>query len=226
MSIKKKKLTTAFKPTSSKTMQREFFPKTDNQSNYIDTIHKNEITICTGPPGSGKSFCSVGLACEYLCNGNVDEIIFTRPIIGCGNGIAALPGEIWGKIQPYFIQILDILEFFLGRAQYKSLMQLQAIKFIPLEIMRGMSIKNTFLVLDESNNADMTQLKMLVSRLDKGSKFVLNGDYKQSDLRRCDFEIFVNKLYGLNIKGLGFCELSENDIQRPRLINSIMKGLE
>lgn len=211
---------------ASRLMDREFKPRTDNQTNYVITMSENDITICVGPPGSGKSFCSVGLACDYLCNNKVEKLIFSRPIIGCGKGIGILPGTLWEKTEVYFIPVIDCLEYFLGKEQYRAFILNKTIEFIPLELMRGMSIKDTFLVLDEASNADMAQLKMLFSRLDKGSKFVLEGDFKQSDLKYCDFKDAVNKLKDKNIKGLGFCELTEDDVQRPKLINSIMRALE
>jgi len=230
MTLKRKKQEMAKrKPAlekASRLMVEDFEPRTENQENYVISMSQNEITICVGPPGCGKTFCSVGLACSYLCDGRVDELIFSRPIVGCGKGIGTLPGTLWEKTEVYFVPIIDCLEFFLGKDQYRSFLLNNTIKFIPLELMRGMSIKNTFLVLDESNNADTSQLKMLLSRLDVGSKFVLNGDYKQSDLKNCDFRDCVNKLREKNIKNLGFCELTEEDNQRRPIINSIMRALE
>ena len=231
MTLKRKKQEMAAKKKpalekASRLMVEDFEPRTENQINYVRTMSENEISICVGPPGSGKSFCSVGLACYYLCSGQVDKLIFSRPIVGCGKGIGTLPGTLWEKTEVYFIPVIDCLEYFLGKDQYRSFLLSKTIEFIPLELMRGMSIKNTFLVLDEASNADMSQLKMLFSRLDKGSKFVLEGDFKQSDLKYCDFKDAVNKLKSKNIDGLGLCELTEEDVQRPKIINSIMRALE
>jgi phosphate starvation-inducible PhoH-like protein len=200
--------------------------KTEGHKNYIRTMVENDITICVGPPGSGKSFTSVGLACEYLARDQVDKIIFSRPIIQCGKDIGSLPGDITEKTQAYFYPILDCLDHFIGKNKYKGLVANKKIEFIPLELMRGMSIKDTFLVLDESSNAQFSQLKMLMSRLDNGSKFVLNGDYKQCDLYQCDFKIVADKLKRSRIDGLGFCELTNADVQRPKFINDIMACLE
>lgn len=230
MTLKRKKIEMAKKKPilekASRLMVEDFEPRTENQKNYIITMAENDITICIGPPGCGKSTCSIGLACEYLCNGKVDQLIFSRPIVNCGKGIGFLPGDINEKTFFHFAPVMDCLEYFLGKEQYRLFVQTSLIKFIPLEVMRGMSIKNTFVVLDEANNADMPQLKMLLSRLDYGSKFILNGDYKQSDLKHCDFQDAVNKLKTKDIKGLGFCELTEEDVQRPKIINSIMRALE
>jgi phosphate starvation-inducible PhoH-like protein len=221
-----KKIRNQHVDSSNVQLQHKLSYKTDGHKEYIRTMVENDITVCVGPPGSGKSFTSVGYACELLSRQEIDKIVFSRPIVGCGKGIAALPGDVTEKVTPYFIPILDCLDYFLGEKQTKFLMANKTIEFTPLELMRGMSIKDTFLVLDEASNAEYTQLKMLLSRLDNGSKFVLNGDYKQCDLRRCDFEEVVYKLSNSKIRGLGFCELTESDVQRPKFINSIMRCLE
>lgn len=207
-------------------LENRLQPRTEGHKNYIRTIVENDITICVGLPGSGKTFTAVGLACEYLSRGEVEKLIFSRPIVQCGKDIGSLPGDITEKTQAYFYPILDCLDHFLGRNKYKGLVANKKIEFIPLELMRGMSIKDTFLVLDECSNAQYTQLKMLMSRIDYGSKFVLNGDYKQCDLYQCDFKIVADKLRYSYIEKLGFCELTNADVQRPKFINDIMAALE
>lgn len=211
---------------TTKLVSKDFRPKTENQKNYIINMSQNDITMCIGVPGSGKSYLSTGLGCQYLSEQKVDKLIFVRPIVGCGKGIGFLPGELWPKIQPYFRNIIDYIIHFIGYDSYKTLLQNNTIEFHPLELMRGMSIKNTFLVLDEANNADLSQLKMLLSRFDYGSKFILEGDYKQTDLKYCDFKSVVNNLKQKNINGLGFCELTEQDNQRPKIVTGIAKSLE
>ena len=196
--------------------------KTEGHKNYIRTMVENDITICCGVPGAGKTFSAVGLACEFLSRGEVEKLIFSRPIIQCGKDIGSLPGDVTEKTQAYFYPILDCLDHFLGKNKYKGLIANKKIEFIPLELMRGMSIKDTFLVLDECSNAQFSQLKMLMSRIDYGSKFILNGDYKQCDLYQCDFRLVADKLKDSMIKGVGFCELTNADVQRPKFINDIM----
>lgn len=207
-------------------LENNLVAKTNGQKQYIRTIVENDITICTGPPGSGKTTISVGLACEYLAHNKVQNIIISRPIVNCGKGIASLPGDVKSKTEPYFIPVIDVLEHYLGKKQYKFLVSNETIKFIPLDLMRGMSIKDTFLVLDEASNAEFDQLKMFFSRIDKGSKFVLSGDFKQRDIRDNDFEYVVNRLTKANIEGVGICKLNYCDVQRPKLINDIMRCLE
>ena len=200
--------------------------KTEGHKNYIRTMVENDITICVGPPGSGKSFSAVGLACEFLSRGDIDKVIFSRPIVNCGRGLGTLPGDVKEKTEAYFYPIIDCLDHFLGFNKYKGLVHKNKIEFIPLEVMRGMSIKDTFLVLDECSNAEFSQLKMLLSRIDHGSKFVLNGDYKQCDLFTCDFKIVADKLSKSYIENLGFCQLTTADVQRPKIVNEIMYALE
>ena len=211
---------------ASKLMSRDFEPRTENQKNYIITMAENDITICNGVYGSGKTYLSVGLACQYLISNKVDKLIFTRPIVGCGKGLGFLKGSLDDKIMPYFFPVLDCLDYFLGKEVVRGYIMSKDIEFIPLELMRGMSMKNTFLILDESNNANIDQLKMLLTRLDYGSKFVLNGDYRQTDLKYCYFKDVIEKLRLKNIKGLGICELTKEDIQRPKIIDSIFCAIE
>lgn len=213
-------------PVQAKPQNKQLVPKSKGQAEYIRSMAENDITICVGKPGTGKSTVSVGLACEYLFSGRVQKVIFSRPIVGCGNGIAALPGHVSEKVQPYFMPVIDCLEYFIGPKVAKEMIDKGIIQLMPLELMRGMSIKDTFLILDEASNAEMNQLKMLISRIDYGSKFVLNGDPDQCDLRwGCDFEIMVNKLKGKDIEGFGYCELTEVDVQRPPIIQRIMRHL-
>lgn len=200
--------------------------KTQGHKDYIRSIIENDITICIGPPGCGKTFISVGIGCEMLSRGQIEKLIFSRPIIQCGKDIGTLPGDLKTKTEIFFYPILDCLDYFLGKNKYKSLMQSGKIDFIPLELMRGMSIKDTFLVLDEASNADYGQLKMLLSRIDYGSKFILNGDPKQCDLKYCGFSEVAEKLEKSKISSIGFCELTRDDIQRPKFISSIMSCLE
>lgn len=200
--------------------------KTRGQKDYIRSIVESKIVLCTGVPGAGKTYLSVGMGCELLARGEVSSLMFSRPIVGCGKGLAALPGTVHEKISPYFYPVIDCLEFFLGRAQYRNLMASDTIQFVPLELMRGMSIKDTYVSLDEASNAELHQLKMFFSRFDKGSKFVLTGDYKQCDLKKCDFANVVEKMRHSNIEGVSFCELTEEDVQRPKLINDVMHVLE
>lgn len=207
-------------------LENRLQPRTEGHRNYIRTMVENDVTVVVGPPGSSKSFSAIGLACEYLSRGEVEKLIFSRPIIQCGKDLGAAPGTISEKVLPYFYPVLDCLDYFLGNNKYKGLIGSKKIEFIPLEVMRGMSIKNTFVVLDEASNAQLNQLKMFLSRIDIGSKFVLNGDYRQCDIKYCDFYRVVEQLKTSHIPGLGFCELTKKDVCRPKIVNDMMDEIE
>jgi len=207
-------------------LRNELKPRTRNQAEYIRTVAENSVNIVIGPAGAGKTMIAVGLACQALQGGYVNEIILSRPIVGCGTGIAALPGNVNEKIHPYMLPLLDYLDYFLGKDQARTLLQSNVIKMIPVELMRGMSIKDTYLILDEASNANLSQLKMTLGRIDIGSKFLLLGDYKQTDIKGCDFRNLVDKLSNPPIEDVGFVELTHDDIQRKSVVSRIITRLE
>lgn len=211
---------------SSILLEKELRPRTENQKEFIRSVCENTLTFAVGTPGGGKTFLSAGMAAKYLSDGLVDKIVLSRPIVNCGDGVGWLKGTLEEKTNIYFYPILDCMEFFLGKEQVRVLLQNKTIQLVPLEFMRGMSIRDTFLILDEASNGSMSQLKMLLSRLDHGSKFVINGDYKQTDLHHCDFRDVINKLQYPVIEDMGFIEFNAGDCQRHKLVNKMMERLE
>ena len=199
--------------------------KTINQRDYIRSIIENEIIFCSGPSGSGKSFIAAGVAAEHLHRGSVKQIIVTRPLVCTGKEIGSLPGELGEKIAPYLLPMKENLRFFLGQALYGHYDNEGQIHYKPLEIMRGATFHNSYMILDEAQNCTVEQLKMFITRMGKGSKVLINGDIKQDDLRgRSGLDLCINKLR--NVDGIGVCELGYEDIQRNDIIGRVLQALE
>ena len=148
--------------------RRQLKAKTDNQFEYKRAIAESDITICTGPAGTGKTAVSVGLACEYLTSGKVEKIIITRPVVESGKGLGFLPGSFHDKIHPYLIPVIEEMNGYLGSESVKKLRAENIIEICPLEYMRGRNFHNAFIILDEAQNATFEQIKMFLTRM--GSK--------------------------------------------------------
>lgn len=199
--------------------------KTENHKNYIRSIVENDITICVGPAGSGKSFIPAGLFSQYLREGRHEQIIATRPLVCSGKDIGSLPGEMGDKIAPYLKPIEENFKYFLGFSSYGQFVNDKRIRYEPLEVMRGSTFNNSLMILDEAQNCTVDQIKMFITRMGENSKVVINGDIKQTDIYNHNGLSFViDKLQ--NIDGLGVCTLTYDDIQRNGIIGRILKALE
>lgn len=199
--------------------------KTENQKNYIRSIIENDVTFCTGPSGTGKSFIAAGIASSRLLKDDVETIIVTRPLVCTGKDIGSLPGELNDKIKPYLAPMEENLKYFLGRDKFGLYFNTRRIRFEPLETMRGATFHNSYMILDEAQNCTMEQIKMFITRMGENSKVIINGDTKQTDLYR-DSGLYycLDKLTGIN--GVGICSLGYNDIQRNGIIGRILNALE
>lgn len=202
-------------------------PRTSNQKIYIENIYNNTITFCQGLAGSGKTHIAVGTGIEYLLEEKVKKIIITRPVLEAGERIGYLPGTAEEKLHPYLLPIVDEILHFIPVAQYASLKLNNKIEVVPLGLMRGRNFHDSFIIADECQNASYDQLKMLLTRVGHGSKMVLTGDIRQSDLSRHlqgGFNDLMNILYGLN--GIGIVKLESSDIVRNPIIAQILDKLE
>lgn len=199
--------------------------KTENQRNYIRSIIENDVTFCTGPSGTGKSFIAAGIAASRLLKDEVDTIIVTRPLVCTGKDIGSLPGELNDKIKPYLAPMEENLKYFLGRDKFGLYFNTRRIRFEPLETMRGATFHNSYMILDEAQNCTMEQIKMFITRMGEHSKVIINGDTKQTDLYR-DSGLYycLEKLN--NLQGVGICSLGYNDIQRNGILGRILNALE
>ena len=211
-----------------KTTQQKVKPleaKTYNQKEYIRNIIENDIIFCSGPAGSGKSFIAAGIAAEHLHRGEIEKVIVTRPLICTGKDIGHLPGEMGEKIAPYLLPMKENLQHFLGQAYYGLYANEGQIQYKPLEVMRGSTFHNSYMILDEAQNCTEDQIKMFVSRMGEGSKVLINGDIDQDDLKgRSGLAFCMDRLQG--VEGIAVCKLGYEDIQRNGIIGRFLRALE
>lgn len=199
--------------------------KTENQKEYIRSIIENDITFCTGPSGTGKSFIAAGIAAEHLLKDQIETIIVTRPLVCTGKDIGSLPGELGDKIKPYLQPMEENLKYFLGRDKFGLYYNTRRIRFEPLETMRGSTFHNSYMILDEAQNCTLEQIKMFITRMGEHSKVMINGDTKQTDLYDTNgLNYCLSKLKGIN--GIGICGLDYHDIQRNGILGAVLHALE
>ena len=213
--------------TSNITMTSQFKPMTINQNEYVRSIVENDVTICTGPAGSGKTRCPVGLGCSWLANGTIQRIVITRPVVETSRkGLGFLPGSLIEKIHPYLVPILDEMHEYLHPYTVEDLIHREVIDIVPLEYMRGRNFHNCFMILDEAQNATFDQLKMFLTRIGKNTKCVINGDINQSDIKIGPnaLDICMRKL--TDTEGVGLITLTHADILRSGIISRILDKLE
>lgn len=199
--------------------------KTNNQKNYIKSIIENDVVFCSGPSGCGKSFIAAGISAEHLHRGDIDRVIITRPLVCAGKDIGSLPGELLDKIAPYLMPMQENFRHFLGQAYYGLYFNDGKISYQPLEVMRGSTFHNCYMILDEAQNCTFEQIKMFITRMGENSKVLINGDTNQTDIKnnsglgRC-----IHKLEGID--GVSICNLNYSDIQRNGILGDILTALE
>jgi phosphate starvation-inducible PhoH-like protein len=201
--------------------------RTDEQQMYIDSIKHNDITICIGPAGSGKTFLCTGVAVQMLRAGLIDKIIVTRPMIGAEEDPGALPGGVEQKIGPYLMPIYEELKHFATKAEIVGWKKQKIIDVVPLAFIRGRNFHRSFIILDESQNCTWGQLKALTTRIGKDSKVVINGDITQTDLKislRGGLQNFITALF--QVDGIGIITMTKQSIVRHRRLAKILERLE
>lgn len=199
--------------------------KTDNHKDYIKSIINNDITICVGPAGSGKSYIPAGMFAQFLHSGKYDQIIATRPLVCTGKDIGSLPGEMNEKIAPYLKPIEENFKSFFGPINYGRHFNDGRIRYEPLELMRGATFHNSLMILDEAQNCTLEQIKMFITRMGLNSKVVINGDIKQYDIRNMTgLATVLSKLS--SVQGIGICKLTKDDIQRNGILGRVLDALE
>ena len=201
--------------------------KTVGQKKYLDLIKKNTIVLGVGPAGTGKTYLAVAAAVKALRNHEVSRIILTRPAVEAGERLGFLPGDLQSKIDPYLRPLYDALYEMLGAESCARMMEKMTIEIAPLAYMRGRTLDDSFIILDEAQNTTPEQMKMFLTRLGNGSKAVVTGDLTQMDLPRgmkSGLSIAVQILK--NIEDIGIHEFSERDVVRHRLVQKIIMAYD
>lgn len=206
---------------------KPFQPLNSAQQYYIDLLRECTVTFCTGPAGTSKTYISIYVALESLLNNEVDKIILTRPIVATED-IGFLPGDMNEKIHPYLIPLFDAVEQHVGPAKAKDLFESGRIECFPLAFMRGRSLRNCIMILDEGQNTTSDQIKMFLTRMAEGSKIYINGDITQNDLpKHIDSGLggAMERLTGVS-KDIGVIKFDSSHIVRHPLIELMLKHLE
>jgi len=202
-------------------------PKTLGQKKYIDKIRKNTVVFCIGPAGTGKTYLAMAMAITAFKNNSVNRIILTRPAIEAGEKLGFLPGDLQQKVDPYLRPLYDALHEIMGTESFHKNMEKGLIEVAPLAYMRGRTLDNSFIVLDEAQNTTQEQMKMFLTRIGWGSKAIVTGDITQIDLpegKKSGLQEAVKILD--NIEGIGISYLTSKDVVRHPLVQKIIDAYE
>ena len=206
---------------------KSVWPKSAKQREYMSSLRNDEVIFASGPAGTGKTFIAVAYALAEVISGKKKKIVLTRPVVEAGESLGFLPGDLMAKLSPYLRPLYDAMEVFLPLTQIRRMEDSGEIEISPLAYMRGRSIRDSIVILDEAQNSSRSQMKMFLTRLGEGSKAIITGDPSQIDLPdRFSSGLIeaVEKLSG--IKGLSIVEFSSRDTQRSRIVRDIVKAYE
>ena len=206
-----------------KTPKKSVMPRGKNQKTYIENISNNEINFGIGPAGTGKTYLAVALAVDHLLNEKVDRIILIRPAVEAGEKLGFLPGDLSQKVDPYLRPLYDALYEMLGVEKTEKLLERGIVEIAPLAYMRGRTLNNSFIIVDESQNTTKEQMKMVLTRMGFGSYLVINGDLTQIDLPKNIKSGLSDAIEVLkNTDGIGFTNFSSSDVVRHPLVKKII----
>ncbi|MDD6648145.1 MAG: PhoH family protein [Firmicutes bacterium] len=202
-------------------------PKTIGQKGYVDTIRKKDIVFGIGPAGTGKTYIAVAMAVNAFKNKEIQKIILARPAVEAGERLGFLPGDLQEKVDPYLRPLYDALYDVLGRESALRLKEKEAIEVVPLAYMRGRTLDNSFIILDEAQNTTPEQMKMFLTRMGFNSKIVVTGDVTQIDLPRGKRSGLVEASRVLkDIKEIGFCYMKDVDVVRHQLVKKVINAYD
>jgi phosphate starvation-inducible protein PhoH and related proteins len=201
--------------------------KTFKQKQYVKAIQSHDVTFGIGPAGTGKTFLAAVLAVKALLSDECEKIILTRPAVEAGEKLGFLPGDLQEKVDPFLRPLYDALYEFIDAEKIPDLMERGKIEVAPLAYMRGRTLANAFVIVDEAQNTTPAQLKMVLTRLGFGSKMVVTGDITQTDLpSRQDSGLVVSRRILRNVEGIAVCELTQADVVRHPLVQKIVAAYE
>jgi len=206
-------------------LRRVIQPKTSGQRDYLQAIHQNDIVVGIGPAGTGKTYLAVAAAVDALARHRVRRIVLARPAVEAGESLGFLPGDLQEKVDPYLRPLYDALEDMMPRDRVQKAIETRIIEIAPLAYMRGRTLSDAFVILDEAQNATGMQMKMFLTRLGVNSRAVITGDKTQIDLaNREDSGLLQVERILPGIDGIAFCYLEDTDVVRHRLVRDIIRA--
>lgn len=201
--------------------------KSKNQQKYFDMVKTNDLVFSIGPAGTGKTFLAVAMALAFLRDNRISKIIISRPAVEAGESLGFLPGDLSEKLDPYLRPITDALYFMIGPDKLKSMIDKNIIEITPLAYMRGRTLNNAFIILDEAQNTTITQMKMFLTRIGANSKAIVTGDITQIDLSDENHSGLVDaKIVLAKVSGISFVYFNNSDIVRHKLVAKIINAYE
>ncbi|HXG11859.1 MAG TPA: PhoH family protein [Gemmataceae bacterium] len=202
-------------------------PRTDGQARYVRAMRDNDLTLCIGPAGTGKTWLAVGMAVSLLRQAAVKKIVLVRPAVEAGERLGFLPGDIQAKVNPYLRPLFDALNDMMEPEQVKRYMENDIIEIVPLAYMRGRTLNQAVIILDEGQNCTVPQMKMFLTRMGNGSKIIVTGDVTQVDLPRQTRSGLIDAVHRLRgIERIAIVHLDESDIVRNPLVQEILRAYE
>jgi len=206
---------------------RHVRPRTDGQARYVRAMQENDLTFSIGPAGTGKTFLAVGMAVNLLRQGQVKRIVLVRPAVEAGERLGFLPGDIVAKVNPYLRPLFDALNDMMVPDQVKRYMENDIIEIVPLAYMRGRTLNQAVIILDEGQNTTIPQMKMFLTRMGNGSKIIVTGDITQVDLPRQMRSGLIDAVHRLrDLDQIAIIYLNESDIVRHPLVQKIVRAYE
>ncbi len=206
---------------------RSVRPRTDGQARYVQAMFENDLTLCIGPGGTGKTYLAVAMAVSYLRQAKIKRLVLVRPAVEAGERLGFLPGDMVAKVNPYLRPLFDALNDMMEPEQVKRYMENDIIEIVPLAYMRGRTLNQAVIILDEGQNTTVSQMKMFLTRMGTGSKIIVTGDVTQTDLPKQTKSGLTDAVHRLgDIERIAIVYLDEHDIVRHPLVQQVVRAYE